>query len=126
MCPQIACQRGCTVNFGCICSTFLHCVFSKCQQFCLGSVHTAKSTVAGFCTDFRTNYELICQIWSHAFAQQILQQKLQLYDIFSFLVRRHLFKIKKFICKTLPEAQRTQKLTPRLGLNLATTWRHLQ
>ena len=27
--------------------------------------------------------------------------------------------------KTLPEAQRTQKLTPRLGLNLATTWRHL-
>ena len=23
------------------------------------------------------------------------------------------------------EAQRTQKLTPRLGLNLATTWRHL-
>ena len=27
--------------------------------------------------------------------------------------------------KTLPEAQRTQKLTPRLGLNLVTTWRHL-
>ena len=27
--------------------------------------------------------------------------------------------------KTLPEAQRTQKLTPILGLNLATTWRHL-
>ena len=27
--------------------------------------------------------------------------------------------------QTLPEAQRTQKLTPRLGLNLATTWRHL-
>ena len=27
--------------------------------------------------------------------------------------------------ETLPEAQRTQKLTPRLGLNLATTWRHL-
>ena len=27
--------------------------------------------------------------------------------------------------KTLPEAQRTQKLTPRLGLNLTTTWRHL-
>ena len=25
--------------------------------------------------------------------------------------------------KTLPEAQRTQKFTPRLGLNLATTWR---
>ena len=36
-----------------------------------------------------------------------------------FLVRCHLTK------KTLPEAQRTQKLTPRLGLNLATTWRHL-
>ena len=29
------------------------------------------------------------------------------------------------IDKTLPEAQRTQKLTPRLGLNLATTWHHL-
>ena len=27
--------------------------------------------------------------------------------------------------KTLPEAQRTQKLTLRLGLNLATIWRHL-
>ena len=27
--------------------------------------------------------------------------------------------------KTLPEAQRTQKLTPWLGLNLATTWHHL-
>ena len=29
------------------------------------------------------------------------------------------------VFQTLPEAQRTQKLTPRLGLNLATTWRHL-
>ena len=27
--------------------------------------------------------------------------------------------------ETLPEAQRTQKLTPRLGINLATTWRRL-
>ena len=27
--------------------------------------------------------------------------------------------------ETLPESQRTQKLTPRLGLNLATTWHHL-
>ena len=27
--------------------------------------------------------------------------------------------------KTLPVAQRTQKLTPWLGLNLATTWHHL-
>ena len=27
--------------------------------------------------------------------------------------------------ETLPEAQRTQKLTPWLGLNLATTWHHL-
>ena len=27
--------------------------------------------------------------------------------------------------QTLPEAQRTQKLTPWLGLNLATTWHHL-
>ena len=32
----------------------------------------------------------------------------------------------KCVLETLPEAQRTQKLTPRLGLNLATTWRHLQ
>ena len=29
------------------------------------------------------------------------------------------------IFKTLPEAQRTQQLTPWLRLNLATTWRHL-
>ena len=28
--------------------------------------------------------------------------------------------------KTLPEAQRTQKLTPWLGLNLSTTWHQLQ
>ena len=34
-------------------------------------------------------------------------------------------KLKRRIKETLPEAQRTQKLTPRLGLNLATTWRHL-
>ena len=29
------------------------------------------------------------------------------------------------VMETLPEAQRTQKLTLRLGLNLATTWRHV-
>ena len=35
------------------------------------------------------------------------------------------WKTTAFSVETLPEAQRTQKLTPRLGLNLATTWRHL-
>ena len=38
------------------------------------------------------------------------------------LHRRILFRER---LKTLPEAQRTQKLTPWLGLDLATSWRHL-
>ena len=39
--------------------------------------------------------------------------------------RIHMDSGHRHFAKTLPEAQRTQKLTPRLGLNLATTWRHL-
>ena len=40
-------------------------------------------------------------------------------------VAKHLLAQDLLLLKTLPEAQRTQELTPWLGLDLATTWHHL-
>ena len=54
------------------------------------------------------------------------QQELKkIVTISGFAVHQRALVFIENLFKTLPEAQRTQKLTPRLELDLATTWRHL-
>ena len=46
--------------------------------------------------------------------------------IIAFILKRIWFPATRgAVLQTMPEAQRTQKLTPWLGLNLSTTWHHL-